>query len=192
MLCESQIELFRIPQEVTEGEALELMTRLPEFRRVKASSYRFARDRFLCAKAYLMLCDVLRDRFGIRELPLFGYGEHGKPFLAAYPDIHFNLSHCPKAVACVVAPYPVGIDVEEIQFDEEFARRVLNDREMRRVLGAASPSVEFTSFWTKKESLLKKRGTGLTDDLPGLLEGCAEEFRTTVFEEDGFVMTAAG
>ena len=53
-------------------------------------------------------------------------GPHKKPTLAAYPDIHFNISHCHGLVACAFAPFPVGIDVEPI--------RPLRDHRLHRVL----------------------------------------------------------
>ena len=167
------------------------MRQLPLWRYGRAAAYKFARDRFLCAKAYLMLCDVLSSSCGISEQPEFAYGLSGKPFLKDHPDIHFNLSHCPRAVACIVADHPAGIDVESIQFDGEVARKVLSDAELHQVLTSPAPEVEFTKLWTKKEALLKKRGTGLADDLPGLLNGHTESLETTVFANDGFVMTIA-
>ena len=39
--------------------------------------------------------------------------EKGKPFLPAYPTVHFNISHCDGLVACAVDDSPVGVDAEK-------------------------------------------------------------------------------
>ena len=66
---------------------------LPEERRRKAMHYRQANDRKNCVIAYLMLKIGLKECFQIVDFTL-GYGEHGKPYLAEYPDVYFNISHC--------------------------------------------------------------------------------------------------
>ena len=61
-------------------------------------------------------------------------GPHKKPTLAAYPDIHFNISHCHGLVACAFAPFPVGIDVEHIRpFRDHLLHRVLTPEEQAQL-----------------------------------------------------------
>lgn len=167
---------------------------LPLWRRRQAESFRFPVDRLQCAEAYLLLCRMLDERVGEGTLPRFAYGENGKPFLPDFPDVHFNLSHCPRAVMCAVADIPVGCDVEVVptEIDEQLLRFCLSLDEQRRVLRASSPTVEFVRLWTRKEALLKLHGVGLIDDLPSLLSSPLARnvhFDTTVC--DGYVYTTA-
>ena len=47
-----------------------------------------------------------------------GIGEHGKPYLQDYPEVHFNLSHAGNRVMCVVSPEPAGCDIEGVESRE--------------------------------------------------------------------------
>lgn len=189
-----------VNQAAIELELDELVSILPDWRRRYALSYRRPIDQYLCAKSYLLLSGILSENFDIHGMPEFSYNSFGKPFLKAYPDIHFNISHCAgssagndgshfsgssnnnsslsagssagsssvpssAAILCAVADEPVGVDIENVQFDDELARAVLSDAEYRDVLASADPGIRFTEYWTMKESRLKLEGTGLTDDI---------------------------
>ena len=133
-------------------------------RRTYALRYRREEDQRLCLSAYLLLQRALREEYGLSEVPPFCIGEHGKPVLEGYPDIHFNLSHCREAVACVVSIHPVGIDIEMVDsYDEALLPTTMNEKEQQMLLES------FIRFWTMKESLLKLTGEGITDNLPSVL-----------------------
>lgn len=137
-----------------------------EERREQALRYRFERDQRQSVAAYLLLVYALRQEYGIRELPALQRLEGGKPLLRDYPTIHFNWSHCKRGVVCVVDRQPVGVDIEEIEpFNPELARRVLSPEEFRQVSEDRSPAEAFARLWTRKESLVKRNGTGLRSDL---------------------------
>ena len=87
---------------------------ISEQRRQQALRFKHEHGQRTCVLAYLLLKKALREEYGITDNPVFEYGEHGKPAIAGHPDIHFNLSHCREAVACVVSSHPVGIDVEAV------------------------------------------------------------------------------
>ena len=136
-----------------------------------ALRYRFEQDRRLCLAAYRLLQRGLLQEYGIEEVPPFTYGANGKPALDGYPDIHFNLSHCREAAVCVIAPHPVGIDVECIdRYDEELLPHTMNADECRQISDSPDPATAFIRLWTMKESLLKLTGQGITDDLPSVLK----------------------
>lgn len=156
-------------------------------------SFAFCIDKELSLKAYQLLQKGLKLEYGISEPPLFQYNEFGKPSLAHYPGIHFNMSHCKRAVACLLSNQPVGIDVEEItSFDPDVVRYVLNRKEYERVISSNNPAVEFTILWTMKESLIKLTGKGIDDKhLPNLLQdSLKQDFQTTVNREKGYVITS--
>ncbi len=147
------------------------LRRLPRWRRMQALAFRFHTDRVLCTHAYLLLEKLLHEEYGIPAAPVFGYVSAGKPVLKDYPDIHFNMSHCPEGVMCVVGDIPVGCDIEPVMesVDEALLRHCANPREAEAILASPDPCIEFTRLWTVKESVLKLTGEGLSDDLPGLL-----------------------
>lgn len=139
-------------------------------RRTYALRYRREEDQRLCLSAYLLLQRALREEYGLSEVPPFCIGEHGKPALEGYSDIHFNLSHCQEAVACVVSTHPVGIDIEMVDsYDEALLPTTMNEKEQQMILESPHPESTFIRFWTMKESLLKLTGEGITDNLPSVL-----------------------
>lgn len=139
-------------------------------RRTYALRYRREEDQRLCLSAYLLLQRALREEYGLSEVPPFCIGEHGKPVLEGYSDIHFNLSHCQEAVACVVSTHPVGIDIEMVDsYDEALLPTTMNEKEQQMILESSHPESTFIRFWTMKESLLKLTGEGITDNLPSVL-----------------------
>lgn len=168
----------------------ELLPALPQWRYRQAVSFRNHLDIFLCAMAFQLLKDGLARDFGISGELDFSYGPNGKPYLAAHPGIHFNLSHCGKGVACAVADVPVGIDIESIQFDEELAGAVLNEDEWRDVMSSDDKALRFTEAWTRKESFLKMTGCGIIDDMKHLAFGDTS-FDTEIDTRNGYVLTLA-
>ena len=106
---------------------------------------------------------------GVR--PQIAHHEHGKPYLFDYPEIRFNLSHCRRAVAAAVCTDgEVGIDIESRRrMSDGLLHKVCSDEEIATITAAADPEIEFLRFWTSKEALLKKIGTGIDRDLRPLL-----------------------
>jgi len=159
-----------VTDEIILRELDQALNSLPAWRKEKALSYRFDRDRYTCAKAYLLLKELLDKHYGISCDVDFEYGPYGKPFLKEFPGIHFNISHCPKAVFCAVGDAAIGVDVEEIQFDENVAQEVFSESELESIRSSESPEIAFTKLWTRKEAFLKLQGIGLVDDLKSLLD----------------------
>lgn len=156
-------------------------------RREQALRFKHERGQRTCVLAYLLLKKALREEYGITDNPLFEYGKHGKPCIVGHPDIHFNLSHCHEAVACVVSRQPVGIDVESIsRYKEALVRHTMNDHEQTQIFAAARPDVAFTRLWTMKEARLKLTGEGITTDLKTALNDYANWKFTVVgrFEQN--------
>ena len=91
----------------------------------------------------------------------FGQGEHGKPYLPDYPQVHFNLSHSGNRVMCAVSAHACGCDVEQISHKKkqiDMVIRCLAESEQRL---AAVSAVHFYRIWTLKESILKLSGEGI-------------------------------
>ena len=139
-----------------------------------------------------MLEDILRESFDLDKCPEFSYESHGKPYLRDCPDIFFNISHCRRGIACAVMDKPVGIDIEEIQFDEGLAKVIFNPEELGAVRSADEPAVKFTEIWTRKESFLKLTGEGLRDNLKDVLSDANEvAFTTEINQSTGYIYSTA-
>lgn len=163
---------------------------ISEQRREVALRYRHELGQRQCVLAYLLLKRALREEYGITENPIFEYGEHDKPAIVGHPDIHFNISHCSEAVACVVSNRPVGIDVETVKERKDgVVRYTMNDEEVAQIEASANPDIAFTSLWTRKEALMKMRGSGITNDIKEVLRGNDMEITTEVSRNRKYVLS---
>ena len=133
---------------------------LSEQRREQCLKFKHDQGRKTCAAAYLLLCEGLRQEYGITEPPVFEYGEHGKPFIVGHPGIFFNMSHCKEAAICVLSDKPVGVDIE--------------------------PEVEFIRLWTLKEAILKRSGEGISHDMKYVLDGL-KDAKTVINEKKSYI-----
>lgn len=180
-----------IDENINDFDLDEAMTLLSEQRREQVARYKLEGPRRQAVAAYLLLRKALREMYGIYDAPVFEYDANGKPSILGHPEIFFNLSHCRKAVACVVADSPVGIDVEETcRFSDIIARYTLDDEEYESVVKADNPSQAFIRLWTMKEALLKYTGEGLRRDIKTVLRlspANKVEFLTEL--HDGYVVS---
>jgi len=156
-------------------------------RREQALRFKHEMGRKTCAMAYLLLCEGLRQEYGISERPLFAYGEHGKPFIVGHPDIHFNLSHCRQGVVCALSTQPVGVDIESIrEFNESLVHYTMNEAEQALISQAPRPDVAFIRLWTMKEAVVKCTGHGISNDMKHVLDGISG-IQTITNEERGYI-----
>lgn len=158
------------------------LTEVSAQRREQALRYRHERDQRLSVAAYRLLQHALLTEYGIQQPPILAYGTNGKPMLAEWPHIHFSLSHCREAAACVVSDKPVGIDIESIDhYDEAVAAQVMSDAELRKIHASPSPQIAFTRLWTMKESLYKLTGGDRGADILQLLATSEQYDFNTIF-----------
>ena len=184
------ISIFDDMTMVTEEEILRLLPLVSDERREEALRYKHPFGQFACLKSYVMLRELL-EQLGLTHPFHFGYNEHGKPFLKDYPEVHFNLSHCKNGIAVVVSDQPVGIDIESYrEVSDSLMRYTMNEEERRIIRESDDPVRTFTEYWTKKEAVFKLRGTGITHDLHGLLQG-DEQVETHVNTEKQYAYSIA-
>ena len=116
--------------------------------------------------AYKLLDTALKQLYEIENYTL-EYGSHGKPYLAEYPQIHFNISHCTGLAICAVAESKIGIDAELIRpYNGKAARRIFSPAEIDFVKSSSCPDESFFRVWTLKECLGKYLGIGLSSSMP--------------------------
>jgi 4'-phosphopantetheinyl transferase len=170
--------IFDQMDQCTDAEVERLCALASPQRKEQALRYRHTFGRFACLKTYLMLCELLG-----KPTLLFRYSAQGKPFLQHYPDLHFSISHCRNGLAVAVDNRPVGIDIESFRpFSESLLSHCMHPAEAESVRNAPCPELAFAGFWTRKEAVLKLRGTGLVSDLHHVLEGT--ETTSTCFRSD--------
>ena len=154
----------------TERDLSALLPYLSEERRTKTFGYRFLSDRINCAAAFCLLRLGLYTEYGITEVPEFIFRKNEKPCLADRADIHFNLSHCKKAVACIISGNNTAIDINEIRpSHRSVAARVCSPRELSLIEKSSDPDREFMRLWTEKECVSKLDGRGLSADYRAIL-----------------------
>ncbi len=146
------------------------MQAVSDERRACARRFRREADQRGSLAAYLLLRHALREGYGIDEMPVLVYNQHGKPSLAGHPDLYISLSHSEGAVAVAVDTAPVGIDIEVLALPEpDVVAFTMNEGERELISHADDPAVQFVTLWTMKESLLKMSGEGLRDDMRTVL-----------------------
>ena len=186
--------------QITEEEIQRLLPLVSYQRREQALRYKHLFGQFACLKSYVMLRGMLesivtrdarlRDT-GFCHPFLFEHNEHGKPFLKDHPEIHFNISHCKNGIAVAVSDQPIGIDIESYrQVSDSLIRYTMNEEEQRIIAESDDPIRTFTEYWTKKEAVFKLRGTGITHELHGLLQG-EEQVETFVNPEKQYAFSIA-
>lgn len=134
-----------------------------------------------------LLSRGLQTEYGISELPAISLGLFGKPFFPDYPGIHFNISHCRRAVVCIISEKEVGIDVECVdRFDQDLAQYISNPREFEKIIKSQDPALAFAICWTRKESYCKLTGKGLDTrkEIQDILINNTAIFHTIIKEKD--------
>ena len=157
----------------------ELLPLVPLQRREKALRYKHLHGQYCCLRAWKMLHELLIEHaylpapFPLADLT-YTENEYGKPSLnvqisnlkSQISNIEFSLSHTKCAIAVAIDRQPVGIDVEAVVSpqriaDRHFLEHTMNAAERQMIAEAADPCLMFTELWTRKEALVKARGTGL-------------------------------
>ncbi|MCM1328978.1 MAG: 4'-phosphopantetheinyl transferase superfamily protein [Ruminococcus sp.] len=149
--------------EITEECFRENYGKLSEYRREKVNSCRFLKDKKLSLAAGMLLDSGL-SQYGLREKDIkISLSEYGKPYLADYPDIHFNLSHSGEIALAVFAAAETGCDIEKIQpFHNGTAERFFSPSEREFIVSSEDSDRAFCRIWTLRESFSKAVGSGLS------------------------------
>lgn len=145
---------------------LGMLLSLPPGRREKAEKYYFRKDKVNCAAAYTLMRYMLMRFGGVDVSSDWEIGKNGKPYLPSCPGVHFNISHCEKAVACALNSAEIGIDIQDDVSDiSGISSLVLCERELELLRLASRPNALFSRLWSIKESYVKCLGTGISDNL---------------------------
>lgn len=141
---------------------------LSDYRRKKAVSKKRSRDRLQSIAASLLLSYAV-NQYGLSERDMeYGEGGHGKPYFKNCPKIKFSLSHSGDFAVCAVSENETGVDIEAEEGNADIlkiAERYFTENEYARVKNRSDGKDEFFRLWTRKESILKAIGTGISAGL---------------------------
>lgn len=187
---QTMVSIFDDMTQVTEAEVQRMLPLVDEQRRNEALRYKHLFGQFACLKSWLMLKELLMP-WGIKDLKM-DYNEHGKPFLSHYPNVFFNISHCKNGIAVAVDFSPVGIDIESFRKSNlSLINKTMNPTEAEWIRASSEPVEVFTQYWTKKEAVVKLRGTGLVDNLHHILDGEGYRLETHINREKRYACSIA-
>lgn len=115
--------------------------------------------------AYYYLTKTVMELFemDITKLPL-KYNDYGKPY---FDGFYFNISHSKGLVALAISNEEVGIDIQEIKelaHLDSMAKKILTIEQFENYLKAEDKNLYVLKSFSKKESYLKKIGTGFKND----------------------------
>jgi 4'-phosphopantetheinyl transferase len=157
----------------------------------RASRFRFARDRNRFVGARGLLREILALYLNASPGRMsFGYGAHGKPFLAGeYGTLRFNVSHSSDAMLLAIAHMrEVGVDVEGVRniglAMDEVGETVLSRPEKQALarFDGEDRRTNFLRFWTLKEAFIKADGRGVSLPLKRI-DVSAPEGQVAVLDE---------
>ena len=195
-------EIFDHMHLCTDEAVREMLPLVSEQRRQQALRYQHTFGQFCCLKSYLMLLELLAAVYPEldKAKPEFGYTEKGKPFLLDRPDIHFSISHTKNAILVAIADAPIGVDIEAFRSPSAaLIARTMNATEQAAIATADGWNIHrtpgtrealFSAIWTRKEAVLKLRGTGIEGDLKHVLSG-AEAIFTRIFPRKSYAFSIA-
>lgn len=114
----------------------------------------------------------------------------GKPYLLEYPEIHINLSHSGRYVACAIGEKPVGVDIEchRSRKKRELVVKKFHPKEQELYQATAEEKREllFHELWVLKESFMKAEGSGFRISLNSFyMEETGRETGRVIQSRDG-------
>ncbi len=153
-----------------------LLTLLLPDEQQKSRQYRQPADRhrFVAGRAWLRWLVGTATELAPAQVQLTA-GPFGKPEFPTATDEagpwFANVSHAGSWVLVALARTPVGVDLEYVDpiFDyNSLMNSVFSETDRAQISQDPHPHTEFYTRWTRKESLLKATGQGLTNHLPHL------------------------
>lgn len=143
-----------------------LYRQLYDERRLAVDRLKNRKAVYVSMTAGITLMELLRRELGLTPDKLaIACGSNGKPYLADYPEFHFNISHSGEYVVAACGNCELGVDIEGLrEADLAVARRCFTSDEKEYVLcgNVDETSERFFRIWTMKEAYLKYTGQGIS------------------------------
>jgi 4'-phosphopantetheinyl transferase len=103
-----------------------------------------------------------------------------------FEGIFWSLTHKRGYVGGVVAPAPIGIDIEEIKpCSQGLFKKTAAEKEWALTKTEKTPWITFFRYWTSKEAVLKACGTGIKDLLKCRIHRIIDDQHLEIVYRDG-------
>ncbi len=132
-------------------------------RQKKAQRLKTPAARARSVGAEVLLKKALAQSYGIQEPLVIKRGSDGKPWLADYPGIFFNLSHSGAYVVCGLGSDSIGVDIQKMSHPKlRLAKRFFAPSEADWLLALPKEQQQqaFYDLWALKEAYMKYTGKG--------------------------------
>ncbi|MCM3439292.1 4'-phosphopantetheinyl transferase family protein [Metabacillus halosaccharovorans] len=143
-----------------------LSTYLSPDRRKMLRHFKFPEDQWRSLLSELLVRTYVMEKWGLsNDTITFVKNKFGKPAIAGFPNLQFNLSHSGHWVVAVFDELPVGIDIEEIvPIDLAITDYCFSHLEKKQLDEQPEENTlaHFYKVWTLKESYIKAVGKGLS------------------------------
>lgn len=126
------------------------------------------KNRFIICRGLLKLLLSFYTQLPVSKIEL-NYDNNKKPFLPSHPSVFFNVTHSKDHAIIAFSYYPVGVDVEYINYNYDILNNldtIYNETEIASILKTKEKHTVFYKLWTRKEALVKAIGKGIDDDFP--------------------------
>lgn len=162
--CMIKIYLYEHLEDLDQSFVNDCLTLMPPQQKEKILNIHHLKGKIESCIGYFLLIQALRDNhYPIETLPEYQYNQHGKPHLAEFPQLHFSISHCKKAVIVAISNNPIGIDIElPRKINTSLLSRVCSPEEKKLIMQSTNPEKTFIALWTKKEAYSKMLGIGIS------------------------------
>lgn len=117
------------------------------------------------------------------EMPTIMRSENGKPYFSGVGMPEFSVSHSGELWVCVIADFPVGIDIQEERTIDAMktAQRFFTDTE--QVYVDIYGTQGFFRLWTYKEAYTKLRGERMLADMANISVICDDAPAESIYDE---------
>ena len=158
---------FKISDYLDMLPELKMLLNTSEIERAQRYYHQKDSNRFIVCRGLLKL--ILAKECGV-DISRIELSKHSnkKPFLALYPELHFNVSHAENYAIIALGKEELGVDVEYLSKDfnySEILSTVFNESEINVILTAKNKNKTFYKLWTRKEAIVKATGKGIDDNL---------------------------
>ncbi|MFD2917701.1 4'-phosphopantetheinyl transferase family protein [Psychroserpens luteus] len=174
----SDIKLFKLKLSSYYNLVPEFIKYLSIAELERAQKYHFEKDsnQFIICRTLLKFILAKYTNLNVSKIDI-KLDPNKKPYLNLKESVYFNISHAEDFAIITLSNKAIGIDLEYLNRDFDFSEilsDIFNTLEIETVLNAKNKTQAFYNFWTRKESIVKATGQGISDYLSLIpaIDGC--------------------
>jgi len=166
-----KLYIIHLDNKETFNDILNYTPQVSNDRKEKINKLKFTNDKSISILSELLMRYCIFDTYDLSsEEVSFRTNEFGKPYLASFQNIFFNVTHSEHYIACAISDSEIGIDIEFVSKDDcSFMNRILHPQELGWIdeLNQFEKNNTYYKFWCLKEAFGKCLGVGLNYDTQG-------------------------